>query len=85
MLAQVAQVIHSQEQFSVRAIQTGQLSQILFYNHRVPLMRNTFTGKPDNDTNDKRKSPADYDDIGAVFRKTLGHYTVRTTGENSIA
>jgi ribosome biogenesis GTPase len=27
---------------------------------------------------DKRSSPADEDDIGVVFRKTLGHYTVRT-------
>ena len=31
-------------------------------------------------TNDKRSSPVDGDDIGVVFRKTLGHYTVRTHG-----
>ena len=31
-------------------------------------------------TNDKHSSPADEDDIGVVFRKTLGHYTVRTNG-----
>jgi ribosome biogenesis GTPase len=31
-------------------------------------------------THDKRSSPADEDDIGVVFRKTLGHYTVHTHG-----
>lgn len=30
--------------------------------------------------NDKRSSPVDENDIGVVFRKTLGHYTVRTHG-----
>ena len=30
--------------------------------------------------NDKRSSPVDENDIGIVFRKTLGHYTVHTQG-----
>jgi ribosome biogenesis GTPase len=31
-------------------------------------------------TNDKRSSPADENDVGVVFRKTLGHYTVHAQG-----
>jgi len=31
-------------------------------------------------TNDKRSSPAHEDDIGVVFRKNLGHYTVHANG-----
>ena len=31
-------------------------------------------------TNDTRSSPVDGDDIGVVFRKTLGHYTVHSHG-----
>jgi ribosome biogenesis GTPase / thiamine phosphate phosphatase len=31
-------------------------------------------------TNDKRSSPADEDEIGVVFRKRLGHYTVQAHG-----
>ena len=31
-------------------------------------------------TNDKRSSSADEDNIGVVFRKSLGHYTVHTQG-----
>jgi ribosome biogenesis GTPase len=33
-------------------------------------------------TNSKRSSPADEDDIGVVFRKTLGHYTVHADGRD---
>ena len=31
-------------------------------------------------TDDNRSSPADGDDVGVVFRKTLGHYTVHSHG-----
>lgn len=61
MSAQVAQVKHLTHHVPVHAGQNGQLSQILFYNNRVPFSNpygsqwDTLTGNPDNEYRKRRR------------------------------
>ena len=60
-----------------REIQNGRLSKNLIYIIRA---LSTVTGNPDNEYKRQKRPRSSPVDIGVVFRKTLGHYTVHTNG-----